>query len=83
MFERYFAPIFINDFYQPREKFQQIPFLVLFSSSTSSRRFIGAGNLVQGCQIFLGTKYQNGKKYTKYVTVKYTKMPKNKPNGSK
>jgi hypothetical protein len=23
------------------------------------------GSYVQGCQIFLGTKYQNGKKYTK------------------
>jgi hypothetical protein len=28
----------------------------------------------QGCQIFLGTTYQNGKKYTK-VTTKYTESP--------
>jgi hypothetical protein len=30
---------------------------------------------VQGCQIFLGTKYQNGEKYTK--------LPQNKTNGHK
>jgi hypothetical protein len=29
----------------------------------------------QGCQIFLGTTYQNGKKYTKW--------PQNRPNGRK
>jgi hypothetical protein len=35
----------------------------------------------QGCQIFLGTKYQNGKKYTKLpqiyeMSIKYNKRPK-------
>jgi hypothetical protein len=28
----------------------------------------------QGCQIFLGAAYQNGKKYTKMIT-KYSKFP--------
>jgi hypothetical protein len=28
----------------------------------------------QGCQIFLGPKYQNGEKYTRFTT-KYTKWP--------
>jgi hypothetical protein len=29
----------------------------------------------QGCQIFLGTTYQNRKKYTKYPHNMYTKWP--------
>jgi hypothetical protein len=29
------------------------------------KRIIGKRRTEQGCQIFLGTKYQNGKKYTK------------------
>jgi hypothetical protein len=37
---------------------------------------------MQGCQIFLGTTYQNGKKYTK-MTTKYTKWQENIPNASK
>jgi hypothetical protein len=49
----------------------------------------------QGCQIFLGTLYQNGGKYTKWpqnipndhkiyqMTTKYTKWPQNIPNGHK
>jgi hypothetical protein len=28
----------------------------------------------QGCQIFLGTTYQNGKKYVYQMTTKYTKQ---------
>jgi hypothetical protein len=31
----------------------------------------------QGCQIFLGAKYQNGGKYTLKI---YTKIPQNIPN---
>jgi hypothetical protein len=34
-----------------------------------------ASCVAQGCQIFLGTKYQNGEKYTK--------LPQNIPNGHK
>jgi hypothetical protein len=44
----------------------------------------------QGCQIFLGTIYQNGTKYTKFTKGKnvpkghiYTKWPKNILNGTK
>jgi hypothetical protein len=47
----------------------------------------------QGCQIFLGTIFQHGEKYTKLpqnipnyhkiyqITIKYTKLPQNIPNG--
>jgi hypothetical protein len=34
---------------------------------------------VQGCQIFLGTMYQNGKNIPK--TTKYAKWKQNRPNG--
>jgi hypothetical protein len=34
---------------------------------------------IQGCQIFLGIKHPNGKKYQ--MTVKNTKGPHNRPNG--
>jgi hypothetical protein len=49
----------------------------------------------QGCQIFLGTRYQNGEKYTKWpqnipndlkiyqMTTKYTKWPQNIPDSHK
>jgi hypothetical protein len=29
------------------------------------KRTVGTHDHMQGCQIFLGTKYQNGEKYTK------------------
>jgi hypothetical protein len=29
----------------------------------------------QGCQIFLGTTYQNGEKYTYQMTTKYNNWP--------
>jgi hypothetical protein len=42
----------------------------------------GAGFLhTQGCQIFLGTIYQNGERYQ--ITTKYSKRPENRSNGSK
>jgi hypothetical protein len=37
-----------------------------------------APTYLQGCQIFLGTTYQNGKIYQ--ITIKYTKWP-NRPDG--
>jgi hypothetical protein len=42
----------------------------------------------QGCQIFLGTKYQNGEKYPNdhkicQMAIKYFQWPKNRPNGHK
>jgi hypothetical protein len=39
-----------------------------------------AGN--QGCQIFLGTKYQNRKKYNQ-ITIKYNKRPLTGPSAHK
>jgi hypothetical protein len=44
------------------------------------------GGSLQGCQIFLGTTYQNGKNSTKLpyqMATKYTKWPQNIPNGHK
>jgi hypothetical protein len=38
--------------------------------------------LEQGCQIFHGTTYQNGKKYTK-MAKKCTKWQQNRPNSRK
>jgi hypothetical protein len=54
--------------------------------TNSQRRGRGRGGLVledgaQGCQIFLGTKHQNGKKYQ--ITIKITKWQQNIPNGRK
>jgi hypothetical protein len=37
----------------------------------------------QGCQIFPGTRYQNGGKYIYLTTIKYTKCPLNIPNSRK
>jgi hypothetical protein len=38
--------------------------------------------VVQGCQIFLGTTYQNGEKIY-HIRIKYTKWPQNVQNGHK
>jgi hypothetical protein len=43
---------------------------------------------IQGCQIFLGTKYQNGKKFPNYnelyqMSIKYNKRPYNGPRVNK
>jgi hypothetical protein len=56
-----------------------------FCSKTSLARIrrskIGEISLEQGCQIFLGTTYQNGKIYR--ITIKYTKWPQTISNGRK
>jgi hypothetical protein len=37
----------------------------------------------QGCQIFLGTIYQNGENIPTKMTTKYSKWPQNAPNDHK
>jgi hypothetical protein len=55
---------------------KRIPSLSFFIADN----FVCKSNWVQGCQIFLGTKYQNGEKYTKLHTTKCTLSI---PNGCK
>jgi hypothetical protein len=47
----------------------------------SKKYYCFEGLAIQGCQIFLGTTYQNGEKCTKLP--KYTKWTQNIPNGHK
>jgi hypothetical protein len=52
---------------------------MLVADSISAGRE-GTQDELKGCQIFLGTTYQNGEKYTNYhkiyqITTKYTTFP--------
>jgi hypothetical protein len=69
------SPLLKNDIWHGADELGQKlvgSFFVREISSDPGLPLITSG---QGCQIFLGTKYQNGKKYTK--------LPQNIPNVNK
>jgi hypothetical protein len=79
--EKSYSPLFYPLGKKLPRNSKPIIFFLSFKQSLSSPTPL-ALTVTQGCQIFLGTIYQNGEKYTRFTT-KYTKLPQTILNGRK